>query len=50
MARDSKRVGVEHDFIPISEGHGFDGKADDPQTIKAFERVVGLLDKHLRKP
>ena len=48
MSRELKRLGVEHEFIPISEGgHGFDGKVDDPQSIRAFERVMAFLDKHL---
>ena len=51
MARELKRVGIEHEFVQIpGGGHGFDGKADDPQTVKAFERVLGFLDKHLKKP
>ena len=51
MARELKRVGIEHEFITISGGgHGFDGNVDDPQTVKAFERVMAFLDKHLRKP
>lgn len=51
MARELKRVGVEHELIPISGGgHGFDSKVDDPQTVKAFERVMAFLDKHLKKP
>ena len=51
MARELKRLGVEHEFIPISGGgHGFDGNAADPQTVRAFERVMPFLDKHLNKP
>ena len=51
MARELKRVGVEHEFVTISGGgHGFDGNVDDPQTVKAFGRVMAFLDKHLRKP
>jgi len=51
MSRELKRVGIEHEFITISGGgHGFDGNVDDPQTVKAFERVMAFLDKHLRKP
>ena len=51
MARELKRVGIEHQFVQIfGGGHGFDGKADDPQTVKPFERVMGFLDKHLKKP
>ena len=51
MARELKRVRIEHEFIRISEGgHGFDGNADDPQTVRAFERVMAFLDKHLNKP
>lgn len=48
MARELKRAGVEHQFIPIADGgHGFDGKADAPQTIKAFEQVMTFPSKHV---
>lgn len=51
MARELKRLRVEHEFIPIPEGgHGFDGKVDDPQTVRAFERVMAFLNKHVTKP
>ena len=51
MAHELEQVGIEHEFVQIvGGGHGFDGKADDPQTVKAFERAMGFLEKHLKKP
>ncbi len=50
MARALKQAGVEHQLIPIAEGgHGFDGKTDAPETVKAFEQVMAFLNKHVAK-
>jgi len=49
MAHELKRHGIEHELIRIPGGpHGFDSNPSDPQTAKAFDRVIDFLKVHLR--
>jgi acetyl esterase/lipase len=49
MARELKSHGIESQFIPIpGYGHGFDGQMEDPVVSKAFDQVIGFLDRHVR--
>jgi len=44
MAAELKRQRVKHELIRIHGGpHGFDSRADAPQTARAFDQVVGFL-------
>ena len=44
MARELKRVGVVHEFVPIpGGGHGFDRDMTDPRTVSAFNKVIAFL-------
>ncbi|MEW5979721.1 MAG: alpha/beta hydrolase [Acidobacteriota bacterium] len=46
MSAELKRVGVQQEFVPIRGGeHGFDRKAEDPQTLHAFDRVIAFLKR-----
>ena len=41
---------VEHELNTLpGRGHGFDGKMEDPLVKDAFNRVLGFLDKHIRR-
>ncbi|MBM3992958.1 MAG: alpha/beta hydrolase [Planctomycetes bacterium] len=50
MARELRRVGVEHELITIKGGgHGFDGKGMmDANVAHAFDRIEAFLRKHVR--
>jgi dipeptidyl aminopeptidase/acylaminoacyl peptidase len=46
MARELKRVGVVHEFVPIpGGGHGFDRDMTDPRTVGVFKRIIAFLTK-----
>ena len=49
MADELARVGVEHEFITITNGgHGFDGAGTkDPMVANAFEQVMTFLKRHV---
>jgi acetyl esterase/lipase len=51
MAKELKRVGVEHELITIKGGgHGFDGKGmKDANVAAAFEKIDTFLKKRLAK-
>jgi acetyl esterase/lipase len=51
MAKELKRVGVEHELITIKGGgHGFDGKGmKDAAVANAFDRIEMFLKKHVAK-
>lgn len=50
MAKELKRVGVEHELITIKGGgHGFDGKGmKDANVAEAFDRIETFLKKHVK--